>query len=89
VSIQNVFVQEMGWVKTDLGQLLYIRIRREGYGQLSWRDAWEAFRRNYPGQWAVQFFPPAGDLVDDMDIFHLYVFDIGFVPTGVNIHWKE
>jgi hypothetical protein len=87
MSIHNVFVQEMGWVQTDLGHLLYIRIRREGYGQLSWREAWEAFRRNYPGQWAVQFFPPADDLVDDEDIFHLYVLD--FVPVGVNINRRR
>ena len=85
--MSNAFVQEMGHVQTDLGQLLYIRIRRENYGQLSWREAWEIFRRGYPGQWAVQFFPPAGDLVDDADIFHLYVLD--FVPTGVNIHWRS
>lgn len=83
----DVFVQEMGHVKTDLGSLLYIRIRRENYGPLSWRQAWEVFRRRYPGQWAVQFFPPAGDLVDDEDIFHLYVLD--FVPTGVNINRRH
>jgi hypothetical protein len=84
-SIHNVFVQEMGPVETDLGPLLYIRIRREGYGPLSWRQAWEAFNRNYPGQWAVQFMPPALDLVDEEDIFHLYVFEPGAVPAGVNI----
>jgi hypothetical protein len=81
--VNFAFVQEMGPVMTDLGSLLYIRIRREGYGPLSWRQAWEVFRERYPGRWAVQFFPPAGDLVDDEDIFHLYVLD--FVPAGVNI----
>lgn len=86
MPVSNTFVQEMGYVMTDLGQLLYIRIRRENYDQLSWREAWEVFRSRYPGQWAVQFFPPASDLVDDADIFHLYVLD--FVPTGVNIHWR-
>jgi hypothetical protein len=79
----NTFVQEMGYVTTNIGQLLYIRIRREDYGPLSWREVWEVFRRSYPDQWAVQFFPPAADLVDDVDMFHLYVLD--FVPTGVNI----
>jgi hypothetical protein len=81
--MKDAFVQEMGPVQTDLGPLLYIRIRREGYGPLSWRQAWEVFRRAYPGQWAVQFFPPAGQLVDDEDIFHLFVID--HEPVGVNI----
>ena len=85
--MRDAFVQEMGHVQTDLGVALYIRIRREGYGKLSWREAWEVFRRSYPGQWAVQFFPPEGDLVDDEDIFHLYVLD--FVPSGVNISWRK
>jgi hypothetical protein len=80
----DAFVQEMGHVRTDLGVALYIRIRREGYGPLSWRQAWEVFNASYPGKWAVQFFPPAGDLVDDEDIFHLFVID--HVPAGVNIN---
>jgi hypothetical protein len=73
----------MGPVWTELGEALYIRIRREGYGPLSWRQAWEVFRRGYPGRWAVQFFPPDGELVDEEDIFHLYV--LVSVPAGVNI----
>jgi hypothetical protein len=33
----------------------------------------------------VQFFPPAAERVDDVDMFHLYVFDEGSAPAGVNI----
>jgi hypothetical protein len=79
----DAFVQEMGIVTTDLGPALYVKVRREGYGPLSWRQAWEVFNDRYPGKWAAQFFPPADQLVDDEDIFHLYV--IEFVPRGVNI----
>jgi hypothetical protein len=89
MPVSNAFVQEMNLVMTDWGQLLYIRIRRENYEELSWREVWEVFKSRYPDQWAVQFFPPAADLVDDANIFHLYVFDVGVVPAGVNIKRKR
>jgi hypothetical protein len=85
--VNFAFVQEMGPVTTDLGEVLYIRIRRENYGSLSWREAWEVFRDRYPGKWAIQFFPPVEDLVDEQDIFHLYVLD--FVPIGININKRR
>jgi len=44
---------------------------------------WEAFAEKYPGHWAVQCFPPAGELVDGKNVYHLWVCDTP--PEGLNI----
>jgi hypothetical protein len=81
--IHDVHIQEMGHVWTDMGQAIYIKVRTDNYRQLAWSEVCEAFNRNYPGQWAVQFFPPADQVVDDTNIYHLYVLE--HAPAGVNI----
>jgi hypothetical protein len=44
---------------------------------------WERFAAAYPGQWAVQMFPPADQLVDGKAVYHLFVCDEP--PAGLNI----
>jgi len=77
-------VQEMGERETDLGWVLYIRVFTNNYRQLSWSEVWRAFERNYPGRWAVQVFPPSDQLVDETNIYHLFVLLDG-EPIGLNI----
>lgn len=83
------FVSEMGHRRTALGDALYIRIRTEDYRPLTWREVWDTFADRYPGKWAVQCFPPAEELVDEVNMYHLFVLDEP--PHGFNInkasHW--
>jgi hypothetical protein len=80
---EDVSIQEKGYRHTSLGMALYILIYTPDYRQLSWSEVWEAFARRYPDQWAVQFFPPAGDLVDERNLYHLFVLEE--TPRGVNV----
>jgi hypothetical protein len=82
--IHDVHIQEKGQVMTSEGPALYIRVFTNNYRQLTWSEVCEAFHRNYPGQWAKQYFPPADQLVDDTNIYHLYVLETP--PEGVNIY---
>lgn len=81
--LENAFVQELGYRQTQFGPCLYLRIRRYDDQPMSWREVWNTFAELYPGQWAVQFFPPAGELVDEANIYHLFVLEEE--PVGVNI----
>lgn len=76
-------VQEMEHRHTDLGPALYIRIYTNDYRQLTWPEVWAKFSDSYPGQWAVEAYPPADQLVDDTNIYHLFVLDEP--PRGLNI----
>lgn len=69
------FIQEMGQRQTSMGQALYIKVLTSDYRQLSWSEVWQAFSDSYPGQWAVQMFPPASELVDEQNIYHLFVLE--------------
>ena len=68
---------------SSLGTVRQIKIFAPGYPPLQWRDVWECFVAHYPGQWAVQMFPPAGSLVDGKAVYHLFVLDVP--PEGLDI----
>jgi hypothetical protein len=81
------FSQVMGMRQTSFGWALYVKFRTEDYRPLAWSDVWAAFAALYPGRWAVQFFPPAEELVDEANIYHLYVLEDA--PVGVSIHRRD
>jgi hypothetical protein len=83
--IQTMYVRRISLDPGALGHVsaLYIKVRTEDYRQLTWSEVWEVFADRYPGRWAVQFFPPAEDLVDEVNVYHLFV--LQEEPLGVNI----
>ena len=80
---QGACVRTMEEKQTSLGLATYLRVFRNDDAPMSWREVWEAFARVYPGRWAVQFFPPASELIDEANVYHLYMLEE--VPQGVNI----
>lgn len=77
-------VQEIGTRQTVLGPVQHIHICTHDYRRLSWDEVWETFTNRYPGKWAVQFFPPTAQMVDQTNIYHLYVLEDE--PLGFNVH---
>lgn len=77
-----ICVTERGQRDSVLGQVLQIKVYATDYRLLSWRDVWDAFTTAYPGRWAVQVFPPVGQLVDAKAVYHLFVCD---EPRGLNL----
>lgn len=74
-TADTIILQEMKTVYTAWGSAVYIRIYSNNDAPMSWREVWERFHSSYPDRWAVQFFPPSGNLVDDANYYHLYVLD--------------
>lgn len=79
----DTIIQTKDRRSTSLGVATYIRIFTPDYRKLSWREIWDTFSDSYPEQWAVQWFPPAGKLVDDQNIYHLFVLESE--PQGFKI----
>ncbi len=82
----KVSIQELGERLTSFGVANYIKIRRHDEKPMNWRAVWEAFASTYPDCWAVQMFPPASELIDEINVYHLYVLQDS--PSGVNIKWR-
>jgi hypothetical protein len=78
------FVQEMGERRTSFGVALYIKVRTEDYRVLTWSEVWETFAKAYPDRWAIQCFPPADEVIDEVNLYHLWVLED--TPSGVNIN---
>lgn len=76
-------VQTMEDRQTGFGLATYIRIHTHDYRRLAWSEIWATFADSFPGQWAIQCFPPASDLVDHENIYHLFVLESP--PSGLNI----
>ena len=84
--LEEAFVQEVEVRHTSFGPALYIKIQTHDRQVMTWAEVWEVFSDRYPGRWAAQFFPPAAEMVDEVNIYHLFV--LGFTPQGVSIRWR-
>jgi len=80
----HAYVQEMGSRNSSLGPVEYIKVRRTDDRSMSWTEVWATFTDRYPGRWAVQVFPPKDEVVDEANIYHLFILD--GEPTGLNIN---
>jgi hypothetical protein len=67
------YIQEVEEKLTSLGLVLYIKVRRYDEKPMTWSEIWQVYSSSYPNKWAVQFFPPISELVDEANIYHLYV----------------
>lgn len=83
----DIQIQEMEQRTTSFGEAVYIRVSTPNYRLLSWAEIWARFVEAYPGRWAVQFFPPLSEALDEVNIYHLYVLEDA--PTGVNIRRRS
>jgi len=79
----HAFVQEMGATDSAFGLVEYIKIRRTDDKPMSWTAVWETFTDRYPERWAIEVFPPADEVVDEANIYHLYILE--GKPEGLSI----
>lgn len=80
------YVQEMGArYNTPFGAVEYIKIRRYDEKPMSWRQVWDTFAAAYPGSWAIEVYPPEAHLVDDTNVYHLFILPEGLAGTGLNL----
>lgn len=86
--VPKASVQTMGERATSFGRLTYLRIYRDDDKPMSWREVWETFQNVYPGRWAIEMFPPESELVDEANVYHLFMLPEGDEPAGVNIRFS-
>ena len=80
-NADDVLVQTLETVVTAVwGELTYLKIYTPDYRRLSWLEVWQAFAEIYPGRWALELYPPAGDLVNDAQVYHLWLLPEGGAP---------
>jgi hypothetical protein len=56
---------------------------------MTWTEVWEVFQDRYPNRWAIQVFPPKDRLVDEENIYHLYVLEEGDSLHELDICWRR
>lgn len=79
----DVLITDRGLVDSCLGTVRQLKVFTMDYQNLSWEQVWEAFTSEYPGKWAVQMFPPVGQLVNGKPVYHLFVTE--GEPAGLNL----
>jgi hypothetical protein len=62
------------------GQVTLLRVHTADYKRLSWRQIWQAFSDNYPGRWAIEFFPPPEARVENAHAYYLWLLPEGWCP---------
>jgi hypothetical protein len=81
----DLVVTERGHRDSCLGRVLQLKICAPGYRPLSWDEVHAAFVKAYPGQWAVQVFPPTDKVLNGKAVYHLWALEPGIVPEGLNL----
>ena len=81
----SAFIQELDERDTPLGSALRIKVRRQDEMAMSWREVWDCFSDSYPGKWALQIFPPESELMDEVNVYHLFVYD--HLPACFNLNY--
>ena len=69
--------------------LIHLKIYTPDYQPLRWQQVWQAFVAVYPERSAVEFFPPTEDLLDDANVYHLWLLPEGHTfPDSLNLARK-
>lgn len=60
---------------TGLGWALRIQVERYDGARMGWEEIHTVFAERYPDRWAVQAFPPPGEVFNGAHKYHLFVLD--------------
>ena len=61
-------------------EVTHLKVYTPDYRRLTWPQVWQAFQDVYPGRWALELYPPAEELVDDANVYHLWLLPEGWRP---------
>ncbi len=71
------------------GMVTYLKIYTPDYKRLSWLQVWETFAEVYPNRWAMEFFPPATEMINEAHVYHLWMLPEGWIqPERMNLAVK-
>jgi hypothetical protein len=73
-------------VKTPWGPAAHVCILPDDEKPLLWYELWSCFDELYPGQWAIEVYPPVGSLVNNgVSGRHLWILSKGKAPGEMRI----
>jgi hypothetical protein len=64
-------------VRTRYGRATRVQVARRDLAPMGFRELYDVFDRAYPGRSALQLFPRRRHLMDQANLYHLYVLDEG------------
>jgi len=76
-------ILECDYRPTGLGEALYVRIHRKDMLPMGFTELWKVLNSHYRGKWAIQSFPLQGDLIDQANKYHFFVYE--HAPEGINL----
>lgn len=74
-SMNKIAVRTIERRGTPLGATTYLQISSPDGRRLGFEEVWQAFQVVHPGRWAIQFFPPSDQFVNEENIYHLWMLD--------------
>lgn len=83
MSLEDYYILECDIRPTILGEALRIQIHRWDMAAMGWPELCAVFNEAYPGRWACQMFPPALEVIDQANKYHLFVFEE--YPHGLDL----
>lgn len=87
--VNKVYSVQFSKETSEWGEIIHLWIRRHDNNDISWYEKMR-IKESLMGEkrFAVEVFPPKEYLVDQADMYHLYVLPLGFeLPFG--LHLKE
>jgi hypothetical protein len=84
----NKYTVQISYEPTEIGIVTHLWIRRhDGETEIPWRDKQRIKREVIGDRTAIEVFPRECDLVDQADMYHLYVLPEGVaLPFGLSIN---
>ena len=68
------------------GVVTYLKVYTPDYKRLSWLQVWQTFAEVYPDRWAIEFFPPASEMINEAHVYHLWMLPEGWEqPERMNL----
>lgn len=86
-AISNtVYVALVRYLDNDAGGRVHLAIRTPSNAEPPWRDMQRIKNELFgQGRFAVQVCPPQDRLIDDADMYHLWIMPVGYEP-GFGLH---
>ena len=84
--LNRVYSVQFSKEESDWGEIVHLWIRRHDSRDISWAEKMK-IKESLMGEkrFAVEVFPPRQYLVDQADMYHIYVLPLGFeLPFGLH-----
>ena len=80
----------MGTRMTPLGLVRHLRVFTYDYRRLYWSEISDAVHAVYPERWCLEWFPALGSVVDEENIYHLWMLPHGWeAPSSMDLTFKD